>query len=91
MRPLLLLILLFTATTIARAQAPATESLSPDLDPAIARGLAYLARQQQPDGSFTPTADSTESDAGPSYRTSMAVLALTVPYHYLPLYQTEKH
>jgi hypothetical protein len=28
------------------------ETLSPELDAAIARGLAYLAKQQQPDGSF---------------------------------------
>ncbi len=31
---------------------PAAEELSTGLDPAIAKGLAYLAKQQQPDGSF---------------------------------------
>ena len=56
--------------------------------PKLVEGLLPL---QQPDGSFSPTADSTESDAGPAYRTSMAVLALTVPYRYLPLYQSDKH
>jgi hypothetical protein len=32
---------------------PADDDLPPKLDVAVARGLAYLARQQQPDGSFT--------------------------------------
>ena len=31
-----------------------------------------------------------ENDAGDAYRTSMAVLALCVPYRYLPLYQADK-
>jgi hypothetical protein len=52
--------------------------------------VANLLPLQQADGSFAPTADSTEAEAGPAYRTSMAVLALTVPYRYLPLYQTHK-
>lgn len=47
--------LVLAAPLLAIAQ-PATpradESLSPDLDTAIARALAYLARQQQADGSF---------------------------------------
>ena len=34
------------------ARDPAVEELSPQLDQAIARGLAYLAKQQQADGSF---------------------------------------
>jgi hypothetical protein len=40
--------------TAVRAQArpSAGEVLSPELDASVARGLAYLARQQQPDGSF---------------------------------------
>jgi hypothetical protein len=42
------------AATGARGQvkSPAGEVLSPELDSSIARGLAYLARQQQADGSF---------------------------------------
>jgi hypothetical protein len=52
--------------------------------------VANLLPLQQADGSFAPTADSTEAEAGAAYRTSMAVLALTVPYRYLPLYQTHK-
>jgi hypothetical protein len=31
-----------------------------------------------------------ENDAGDAYRTSMSVLALCVPYRYLPLYQADK-
>jgi len=38
--------------TLTPVAPPPAERLSPDLDTAIARGLAYLARQQQPDGSF---------------------------------------
>jgi hypothetical protein len=52
MRRLLLLLLLPAATAFAQVKPPAGETVSPDLEPAIARGLAYLARQQQPDGSF---------------------------------------
>jgi Prenyltransferase and squalene oxidase repeat len=35
------------------ASCMADDSLPPQLDLSVARGLAYLARQQQPDGSFT--------------------------------------
>ena len=38
--------------TSAQVRPSQSENLSPDLDAAIARGLAYLARQQQGDGSF---------------------------------------
>jgi hypothetical protein len=34
-----------------------------------------------------PTGSGQEQEAGDAYRTSMAVLALCVPYRYLPLYQ----
>jgi hypothetical protein len=34
-----------------------------------------------------PNGNGQESEAGDAYRTSMAVLALCVPYRYLPLYQ----
>jgi hypothetical protein len=44
-----------------------------------------LARQRQ-DGSW-PEGPGAEQAAGHAYSTSMAVLALCVPYHYLPLYQ----
>jgi hypothetical protein len=44
-----------------------------------------LRRRQQRDGSWTSTGVS--DGQGPSYATAMAVLALTVPYRYLPLYQ----
>jgi hypothetical protein len=37
---------------LAQVKPPAAEVISPDLDASITRGLAYLARQQQPDGSF---------------------------------------
>ncbi|HTV46805.1 MAG TPA: prenyltransferase/squalene oxidase repeat-containing protein [Phycisphaerae bacterium] len=41
---------------------------------------------QFPDGSWTPP-DGIEQQGGKIYATSMAILALCVPYHYLPLYQ----
>jgi len=47
--------LLALITPLAAAQAPrgpTAEELSPQLEPAIAKGLAYLAKQQQADGSF---------------------------------------
>ena len=54
MRRLAVIVALLFPPTVAFAQArsPAGETISPDLEPAVARGLAYLARQQQPDGSF---------------------------------------
>jgi hypothetical protein len=45
-----------------------------------------LLTHQQPDGGWTP-ADGTEISAGRNYCTAMAVLALTVEYQYLPIYQ----
>ena len=48
----LLLAILCAPITHAQPKPSAGEVLSPDLDTSIARGLAYLARQQQPDGSF---------------------------------------
>jgi hypothetical protein len=49
---LALLVVLMPAAVLAQAKPPGGETISPELDPAIARGLAYLARQQRPDGSF---------------------------------------
>ena len=45
-----------------------------------------LLKAQQADGRW-PGGSGQEADAGDAYRTSMAVLALCVPYRYLPLYQ----
>ena len=45
-----------------------------------------LLKLQQGDGHFTGGGGQ-EAEAGDAYRTSMAVLALCVPYRYLPLYQ----
>lgn len=51
----------------------------------------HLLTLQQDDGAFRFGGGSgQENDAGPAYRTSMAVLALCVPYRYLPLYQADK-
>jgi len=48
-----------------------------------------LLTLQEPAGAFASTADPTEDQAGPAYRTSLAVLALCVPYRYLPLYEAD--
>ena len=45
-----------------------------------------LIHLQNADGSWTPT-DGIEQQGSKAYATAMAVLALCVPYHYLPLYQ----
>jgi len=45
-----------------------------------------LLAAQTPEGPW-PGGGGEESTAGEAYRTSMAVLALSVPYRYLPLYQ----
>ncbi|OYW21344.1 MAG: hypothetical protein B7Z55_05870 [Planctomycetales bacterium 12-60-4] len=45
-----------------------------------------ILRQQRPDGSWLSDNDS-EKQAGRAYCTSLAVLALTVEYGYLPIYQ----
>ena len=45
-----------------------------------------LLSRQRPDGSW-PDGPGAEQSAGSTYSTSMAVLALCVPYRYLPLYQ----
>jgi hypothetical protein len=47
---------------------------------------ALLLGLQRDDGSW-PTYEGSEGQAGPAYTTSMAVLALSVKYHYLPIYQ----
>ena len=48
------------------------------------RGL--LLPQQQKDGSWV-SGDSQERSAGRVYSTSMAILCLSVKYHYLPIFQ----
>ena len=45
-----------------------------------------LLEKQQNDGSWQAQ-DGTESRAGKVYATAMAVLSLSVKYHYLPIYQ----
>ena len=50
------------------------DSLPPQLDVSVARGLAYLARQQQPDGSFTGF-DENGSRAQPAAQALLAFLA----------------
>ncbi len=45
-----------------------------------------LLPRQNPDGSWRPT-HHREAEAGSVYATSMAVLALAVKYHFLPIYQ----
>jgi hypothetical protein len=45
-----------------------------------------LIQLQNTSGSWTPT-DGIEQQGSKAYATAMAVLALCVPYHYLPLYQ----
>jgi hypothetical protein len=51
----------------------------------------HLLTLQQDNGAFRFGGGSgQENDAGEAYRTSMAVLALCVPYRYLPLYQADK-
>jgi hypothetical protein len=45
-----------------------------------------LLKQQAAPGNW-PGGGGQEAEAGDAYRTSMAVLALCVPYRYLPLYQ----
>jgi hypothetical protein len=45
-----------------------------------------LLQRQSKDGSWS-SASSNELQGGDNYATSMALLALEVPYRYLPLYQ----
>ena len=47
---------------------------------------SLLLGLQEPDGSW-PNRDGAEAQAGPAYSAAMAVLALSVKYHYLPIYQ----
>src|SRR5436309_127744 len=52
MRCCLVLAILFGTAVHAQVKPSGGEVVSPELDASIARGLAYLARQQQGDGSF---------------------------------------
>lgn len=45
-----------------------------------------LLEKQKPDGSWQ-SEDGQERDAGTTYATAMAVLSLSVKYHYLPLFE----
>jgi hypothetical protein len=45
-----------------------------------------LLQRQGRDGSWS-VSQSTEAQGGPAYGTAMAILALAVPYRYLPIYQ----
>ena len=45
-----------------------------------------LLKQQAGDGSWT-SGNRSEQNVGKVYATSMAVLSLSVKYHYLPIYQ----
>lgn len=47
---------------------------------------SILFEKQKPDGSWQ-SEDGQERDAGLTYSTSMALLSLSVKYHYLPLYE----
>jgi hypothetical protein len=48
---------------------------------------ASLIGKQAPDGSWPASGDGDVGRGGQSYGTAMAILALTVPYRYLPIYQ----
>ena len=52
-------------------------------DNAASRMWAVLSRLQRPDGSWAGRSHETD----PVYATSLAILALSVRYHYLPIYQ----
>ena len=54
------------------------------------RLVDHLLTLQQPDGTFRSKIGGQEDNAGNAYRTSMSVLALCVPFRYLPLYQADK-
>lgn len=45
-----------------------------------------LVKEQAGDGSWT-SGNSSENQVGKVYSTAMAVLSLSVKYHYLPIYQ----
>jgi len=63
----LVLTLLLPATALGQTRPSAGETISPELEPAIARGLAYLARQQQADGSFQNRERAAEAGAAPRF------------------------
>lgn len=54
------------------------------------RLVDHLLSLKQENGTFAPEGGGQEADAGDAYRTSMACLALCVPFRYLPLYQADK-
>jgi len=50
----------------------------------------HLLTLQKENGIFSGNGGGQEENAGDAYRTSMSVLALCVPFRYLPLYQADK-
>jgi len=56
------------------------------MDAAFDRVMDLLKDRQRGDGSWQ-SGDSSERSAGNVYCTSMAILSLSVKYHYLPIYQ----
>ena len=55
------------------------------------RGNAYLSKANppRPNGAWYGKA-ADDAQYGPAYATAMAVLALTVEYRFLPIYQREE-
>ena len=49
--------------------------------------LRVLTAAQHPDGSWDPESIEEDREFGNVYTTSMALLALEVPYQMLPIYQ----
>jgi hypothetical protein len=54
--------------------------------PYYARLVAILLAHQEKDGSWL-SGDGNDRNGGRNYCTAMAVLAMTVEYRYLPIYQ----
>jgi hypothetical protein len=53
----------------------------------IGLDVEWLAARQSPDGSWpAPPNGRDETDAGPIYRTALAIMALTAKDHYLPVF-----
>ena len=46
--------------------------------------VKYLLPRQEPDGSWSRQV---RTEVGPVYQTSIAVIVLSVPAHYLPIFQ----
>jgi len=59
---------------------------SEDLEECHGRMVKLLLSKQAPDGSWS-TRDLDNNSAGFVYQTSIAVIILSVPTHYLPIFQ----